>query len=146
MSFIAHVEAEVAEHNHDQRVEVEYGEVREDFSTLEELLEGSDIDMSDCKLFTYQLNGDAQEMHGATHFCVIQLDVDKTVGDLYLQGNTIQGPAVLLLCNGESLVGFHCNKCAHSFVRWLLETQGYWKEKYHEVGSFEKAKTCTTIH
>ena len=123
-------------------VELDYGEVTRDFSTLQELISEADVSPDECTMFHYTLSGDNALEHDATHMIAIQVGSDEAVGKMFWMDEVIDGPFLLMLAQGEKLKAFTNEECARGFARWLIDRQPLWRSKHHDhLSSKDKVPT-----
>lgn len=142
MTIVVRCTSNVREFQGEAMVDFDFGEA-DDFSTIDELLEDSGVDPSDCQLLTYTLSTDGALKNDATHIAVIVFEQDQFAGRMLLADKVIDGTFLILLAQGDKLKGFHCENCARHYVSWFVQSQGFWKETYHAAGIEQKIPRAT---
>jgi len=127
----------------EDQVSFDYGNYTDDLFGLSRLMEGSDVTLEECTVLTYALSGDIQDDHDSTHFVIVT--INDPGGMLYLQDRVVSGTFFCMLAQGEKLKGFHCDKCARNFMKWFINSQQFWKDKYHEITG-GSVKNPVTVH
>ena len=146
MSVIIRVIPDVSDWITPSEVTFDYGEIADDFTTVEELLKKGSVNPADCRTHVYPLSGDAQKSNNATHLVAVWLGSDPLLGKTLWMDEVIDGSFILMLSVGDKLKGFHCDECARGWAYWWLERQSYWRELYHGTKSPQNKNEKTTLH
>ncbi len=146
MSVVIRVTADVTDWQSPSQAQLDYGEIRDGVFTLQEFCDVLEVDIKNVDVSLYALSGDDQSRAVATDLAAVVMRNDDKVGKLLLMDQTLDGPFMFMLAQGDKLKGFHCDGCAEQFVKWFIDRQAYGKDTHYASRSPQDKIETKLVH